>query len=71
VQPVDPLDLLLLTELNGVVGLLPAALLRRAVLPRRILAPLDGAFVRVALLTLQEELLAFAAAELANGSGIA
>jgi len=39
-------------------------------LTRRILAPLDGAFLGVTLLSLQEELLAFSAAELANGTGI-
>jgi hypothetical protein len=69
-HPIDPLHLLLLPELNGVVGLLASASLRGAVLTRRILAPIDGALFGVTLLPLQEELLAFSAAELTNRTGI-
>ena len=50
VQAVDPLHLLLLTKLDRVVGLLAATGLRRAVLARRVGAPLDGALLGVALL---------------------
>jgi hypothetical protein len=40
------------------------------VLAGRIAATVDGTLLRVALLPLQEKLLAFAAAELADGSGM-
>src|SRR5690606_10256627 len=70
VQPVDPLHLLLLAELHGVLGLLAPALLRGAVMARRVGPTVDGALLRVALLALQEQLLAFTPAELADGSGM-
>jgi hypothetical protein len=70
VEPIDPLDLLLLAQLNGVVGLLASASLRGSMLTRRVLAPLDGALFGVALLPLQEKLLTFSAAEPTNGTGI-
>jgi hypothetical protein len=54
--------LLLLTKLNSVLALLLAA---AAVISGRICAAIDGALRRKAALTLEEELLAFAAALLA------
>ena len=71
VKPIDSLHLLLLTQLHRVVRLLAATLLRGAVLTWRVRASLDGTLLGVALLSLQEELLAFAAAEPADGSCIA
>src|SRR3954469_1359192 len=60
--------LLLLAELQAVLGLLLAA---AAVIARRVRAPLDAALVREAALALEEELHALAAALLALGSSIA
>jgi hypothetical protein len=48
-------DLLLLTQLHAVAGQARALL---AMLPGRVTAPLDGAFVREALFSLEEELFA-------------
>ena len=48
VEPVDPLDLLLLTELDSVIGLLAPPCVGRAVLTGRVPAPLYGALLRVA-----------------------
>ena len=70
VQSIHPLHLLLLAKLIGVVRLLPATRLGRPMLPRRIRAPVHRALLRVALLTLQEQLLTFASAELADRSCI-
>jgi len=69
-EAVDPLHLLLLAKLNGVVGLFTTASLRWAMLARRVCATLHGTLLRVALLSLQKKLLAFTATELTDGSGI-
>src|SRR5690606_2944533 len=63
---VDALDLLLLTELLRVVGRLPPPRLRKPVLSRRVVPPLDRALLRVAPRPLQEQLLPLASAELAD-----
>src|SRR3954463_14831151 len=60
--------LLLLAELQAVLGLLLAA---AAVIARRVRAPLDAALVREAALALEEELHALAAALLALGTSVA
>src|SRR5215470_14825166 len=66
-DPVDPLGLLLLADLEQVVVLLgPVA----AVLTRRVGPDLDGALRRVALGALQEQLGLLAAAALAVGAGV-
>src|SRR5215469_2180344 len=66
-DPVDPLGLLLLPDLEQVVVLLgPVA----AVLTRRVGPDLDGALRRVALGALQEQLGLLAAAALAVGAGV-
>src|SRR5581483_2088572 len=66
-QAVVPARLLLLAQLQQVLGLLdPAA----AVLSRRIRAALDRALLGQAALALEEELHALAAAELAGGTAI-
>src|SRR5690606_14943177 len=70
-DPVDPLDLLLLPELLRVVGCLAPPRLRETVLPRRVVAPLDRALLRVALRPLQEQLLPLAAAKLADRTRVA
>src|SRR6186997_1609619 len=57
--------LLLFAQLQQVLGLLDAA---AAVVSRRVAAALDGALLRQAALTLEEELHAFAAAVAALGS---
>src|SRR5262249_51609267 len=57
------LDLLFFAEMNSIVGQLAAA----SGHTRGILAPLDGAFWRVAAGSLQEQLHPFAAAQAANG----
>src|SRR5204862_6610236 len=59
--------LLLLTQLHAVLGLLLAP---AAVVAGRVRASLDAALVREAALTLEEQLLALAAALLALGTGI-
>src|SRR5690606_31697010 len=64
-HPVDALDLLLLAQLHAVAGEL--RLPRLSVLPRREVAPLDRALLRVAALALQEQLHALAAAQPADG----
>ena len=69
-QSVNPLHLLFLTKLDGVVGLLAPARVRGTVLTRRVSATFDAALLRVALLSLQEELLPLAAAESTNCSGV-
>src|SRR5690242_19419644 len=66
---VDALDLLLLAELLAVVRPLAAAVL--AVLTRRIATTLVAALVRVATLSLEEELHVFAPAEPTNCTRIA
>jgi len=66
---VDALDLLLLAQLLAVVRALAAAVL--AVLTRRIRAPLVTALVRVATLSLEEELHVFTPAEPTNCTCIA
>src|SRR5690606_25720687 len=65
---VDAANLLLLAKANAVLGELDPAL---PVLAGRIGTPVEGALVRVAALALEEELEAFAAAELAGGSVVA
>jgi hypothetical protein len=65
---VDALDLLLLAQLQAVADELRLAEL--AVLPRREIALLDGALLRVAALPLEKELHAFAPAEPADGTDI-
>src|SRR6266508_1381771 len=52
-KAVDALDLLLLAKLNAVAQELRAP---AAMLPRRVIAPLDGAFVLEAAVPLQEQL---------------
>src|SRR4029079_1052392 len=66
-HPVDAAELLLLTQLDRVLGELGP---RLAVLAGRIVAPLDGALVRVAALSLQEDLQTLAPALAAGGSRI-
>jgi hypothetical protein len=61
-QAVVPARLLLLAQLQEVLGLLDAA---AAVLARRVAAALDGALLREAALALEEELHALAAARAA------
>src|SRR5690606_27975970 len=68
---VDAADLLLLTQLLRVVRRLPTPRLRQSVLPRRIVAPIHRAFLRVALGPLQKQLLPLAPAELADRTRIA
>src|SRR5262249_39627567 len=58
------LDLLLLAEVNAIIGQLAAA----GGHARRVLAALDGAFGRVAAGSLEEQLHSFAAAQSADGS---
>ena len=65
---VDALDLLLLAQLQAVADELRLAEL--AVLPRREVALLDRALLRVAALPLQEELHAFAPAEPADRTNV-
>jgi hypothetical protein len=69
-HPVDALDLLLLTELHSIIRLLASALLRWAMLSRRICTALHGTLFGIALLTLQEKLLILTTAELADGSSV-
>ena len=66
---VDALDLLLLAQLLAVVRALAAAAL--AVLTRRIATTLVAALVRVATLSLEEELHVFAPAEPTNCTRVA
>src|SRR5205085_8313422 len=61
------LGLLLLAQLEAILAL---ALATTTVLARGVRAPLDAALVGQAALALEEELLAFAAALLALGSGV-
>ena len=67
-QAVVAARLLLLTQLEQVLGLLDAA---ASVLARRIAAALDRALLRQAALALEEELHALAAALLALGRPVA
>src|SRR6266542_1970434 len=67
-QAVVPARLLLLAQLQQVLGLLDAA---AAVLARRVRAALDGALLGQAALALEEELHALPAALLALGTAIA
>src|SRR5207237_2641398 len=67
-HPVDALHLLLLAELDAVAGQLLLA--RLAVLPRREVALLDRAFLRVAALALQEQLHSLAATQTADRSDV-
>ena len=69
-QAVHPLDLLLFAQLLGVLGHLAPATSRLPVLPRRILAALDGALLGQAAGALEEQLGAFAPAEAALWSGV-
>ena len=69
-QTIDSAELLLLAELDGIIGLLPPARLSRPVGPGRIRPTLDGALLGVALGALEEEFLRLAAAELANWSSV-
>jgi hypothetical protein len=62
------LDLLLLAEMDAVVGELAASLDVHA---RRRLAALEGALGRIATGALEEQLQAVAAAESTNGSSVA
>src|SRR5262249_48999818 len=64
----DSLDLLLLAQLDAVAGHLRFP--RLAVLPRREIALLDRALLRVAALSLEEQLHAFAAAQPADRTDI-
>jgi hypothetical protein len=67
-EAVDALHLLLLAQLQAVVGdLAPAGL---AVLTRGVRAPLVAALVGVAAVALQEELHVFAPAKAANRTGV-
>src|SRR5206468_12144005 len=68
VDTVDALDLLLLAQLLAVVRALLAPAL--AVLPRRIAPPLVAALVRIATLSLEEELHVFAPAKPTNCTSI-
>src|SRR5690606_15088802 len=63
---VDPLDLLLLTQLLRVIRHLPPARLRQTMLTRRIVPTLDRTLLRVAARALQEQLLAFTTAKPAD-----
>jgi hypothetical protein len=65
---VDPLDLLLLTQLLAIVRPLTAAAL--AILARRIRAALVATLIRVATLSLEEELHVFTPAEPTNCTSI-
>src|SRR5262245_18806894 len=67
---INALHLLLLTQLLRVVRGFLAPCLRQTVLSGCIIAPLDRALLRVALRALEEQLLPFAAAKLANWTGI-
>src|SRR6266540_4249196 len=62
-KAVDALDLLLLAKLNAVAQELRAP---AAMLPRRVVTPLDGAFVLEAAVPFQEQLHPFAPAQPAN-----
>src|SRR5687767_2226130 len=62
-QAVNPFDLLLLAQLDAVLGELRSAL---PMLSRRIVASLDRALVRVTTLALEKELQIFAPAEPAH-----
>ncbi len=66
-QAVDALDLLFLAELDAVAEQLAAP---AAVLPGRIVAPLNGALVLEAAVPLQEQLHPLAPAEPANRCGV-
>jgi len=59
-QPVHPLEALLLAKLDAVVGVL---LPRLPVLAGRVASPLERALLRVAAVTLEKQLQAFAAAK--------
>src|SRR6185436_3556840 len=67
-HPVDALDLLLLAELQPVAHQLRLAQL--AVLAQRQVALLDGALLRVAALSLEEEVHPFAPADPADRSDV-
>ena len=69
-ESVNPLHLLLLEKLDGVVGLFAPPGVRGTVLTRWVGTTFDAALLRVALLSLQKELLPLAAAESANCSGV-
>jgi len=68
VEPVDPLHLLLLPKLHGVIGPLAPTSVRGAVLTGRVSPALDATLLRVTLLPLQEQLLALAPAKPTNRS---
>src|SRR3989442_8512102 len=70
-EPVDPLHLLLLTQLLRVLRRLAAAAGRLAGLARRVRAALDGALLRQAARALEKQLGAFAPAQLADGTRVA
>src|ERR1043165_8704104 len=70
VQAVDPLDLLLLAELLGVLRRLTATRLILSMLTRSVGTTLDGAFLGEALGALEEQLGALAAALLAAWSDV-
>jgi hypothetical protein len=62
-QPVHPFDLLFLSKLESVVRVLAPGL---PVLSGRIATPFIGALVRVAAVTLQEQLQVLSTTETAN-----
>jgi hypothetical protein len=66
-DPIDAFDLLLLTQLQAVFGVLPALL---AVLSRGVTAALKGALLGLATGPFQIKLHAFPAADPANGLGV-
>src|SRR5690606_14315323 len=67
-HPVDPAQLLLLTQVDAVFSQTRAPSL--AVLARRIRAAVHGALLSIALFTLQKELFSLTPAQPANGSSI-
>ena len=70
VEPVDPLHLLLLPELHGVIRPLTSTSVLGAVLTGRISSALDATLLRVTLLSLQEQLLPLAPTKPADWSRV-
>src|SRR5437016_8364979 len=69
-EAVDPLHLLLFAQLLRVLRRLAAPSGRLAMLPRRVRATLDGAFLRQAARALEKQFGAFAPAQSADGSRV-
>jgi hypothetical protein len=69
-EAIHPFHLLLLSKLEGIVGLFPSAGLSGSMLAWGIGSPVHWTFLGVALLALQEQLLPFPAAELTDWSSV-